>query len=135
MTHEIKKLDAKGLREFGIVTGAIVCALFGLFFPWLLDTRIPLWPWIIGAVLGIWALLAPATLEPVYRGWMRIGILIGSVTTPLILGIVFFLVLLPMGVVMRLLRHDPMSRDLDIDAPSYRVPSHKLDAKNMERPF
>jgi O-antigen/teichoic acid export membrane protein len=135
MKHEIKSLDRKGLREFGIVTGAIVAVLFGLFFPWLLATRIPLWPWILAGVLVTWALLAPGSLEPVYRGWMRFGLLIGSITTPLILGIVFFLLIMPMGLVMRTFRYDPLSRALDKEAASYRVPSRKPDAKSIERPF
>lgn len=133
--HEIKQLDAKGLREFGLVTGAIVAGLFGLFLPWLFDFGVPLWPWILAAVLSLWALIAPATLEPVYRAWMRIGLLIGLVTTPLILGAVFFVVVLPTGVLMRLFGHDPMARELDKGAGTYRVPSRRIEAKNLERPF
>jgi len=133
--HEIKQLDAKGLREFGFVTGAIVAGLFGLFFPWLLDSGTPLWPWTLALILALWALIAPVTLEPIYRGWMRMGLMIGSVTTPLILGIVFFLVVLPTGLVMRLFGHDPMARELNDEASTYRVPSHEIEVKNMERPF
>ena len=133
--HEIKRLDAKGLREFGLITGAIVAGLFGLFLPWLFDFGVPFWPWILAAVLGLWALIAPATLEPVYRVWMRIGLLLGSVTTPLILGAAFFVVVLPTGVVMRLLGHDPMARKLRDDARTYRVPSRRIEAKNLEKPF
>jgi hypothetical protein len=135
MQHEIRHLDRKGLREFGIVTGAIVAGLFGLFFPWLLEIELPLWPWILAAVLIGWALLAPATLQPVYRGWMRVGLLIGTVTTPLILGIAFLALFVPTGLIMRALGRDPMARELDDRIPSYRVPSHERDAKHMERPF
>ncbi len=133
--HEIKQLDAKGLREFGLVTGGIVAGLFGLFLPWLFDSGIPVWPWILAVILALWAIIAPNTLEPVYRVWMRIGFLTGSVTTPLILGFVFFLVVLPTALVMRLIGHDPMARQLDEGVPTYRVPSQKIEAKNLERPF
>jgi hypothetical protein len=135
MQHEIKHLNEKELREFGIVTGAIVAGLFGLFIPWLLEAKMPLWPWILAAVLTVWALVAPATLQPVYRVWMRFGMLIGSVTTPLVLGIAFFVMFLPTGLIMRAFGRDPMARKLDDHAPTYRVPSHKIHAKNMERPF
>ena len=135
MKHEIKALDRNGLREFGIVTGAIVAVLFGLLLPWLLGTRIPLWPWVLAGILVAWALVAPGSLGPVYRVWMRFGLLIGSVTTPLILGIVFFLLIMPMGLVMRAFGHDPLSRALDEEAASYRVPSQKTDAESIERPF
>ena len=133
--HEIAKLDTKGLREFGLVTGGIIAVLFGLFFPWLLEYPIPLWPWILFGVLAVWALVAPDTLAPVYRGWMRFGLMLSKVTTPLILGIVFFLVVLPMGLVMRLFRRDPMARRFDSGMMSYRVPSHKRSKQHMERPF
>lgn len=133
--HEIPELDRKGLREFGLVTGAIVAALFGLFFPWLLNTQIPLWPWVIGAVLVIWAIAAPATLQPVYRLWMKLGLLLSKITTPLILGIVFFLVIFPMGITMRLFGRDPMARRFDENVNSYRKESHKRLKEHMEKPY
>ncbi|MGW8367644.1 MAG: hypothetical protein ACWGPN_03060 [Gammaproteobacteria bacterium] len=40
------KAGRKELREFGLVTGAMVAGLFGIFFPWLLEYPWPVWPWI-----------------------------------------------------------------------------------------
>jgi Kef-type K+ transport system membrane component KefB len=134
-THPFPELDRKGLREFGIVTGGIVAVLFGLFFPWLLERDLPLWPWVFASALALWALMAPQSLRPVYRLWMRLGLLLSLVTTPVILGIVFFFVILPMALVMRLTGHDPMARRFDDRAKSYRVPSHPPKRENMERPF
>ena len=132
--HSIPELDRKGLRDFGLVTGAIVAALFGLFFPWLLERSLPLWPWALFAVLGIWGLLAPMSLRPVYRVWMRFGLLMSRVTTPLIMGIVFFLMITPMALVLKLLGKDAMARKLD-NSISYRVPSRKPPIENLKRPF
>jgi hypothetical protein len=132
--HEIKELDRKGLREFGLTTGGIVAVLFGLFFPWLLERPIPRWPWVIAGVLAAWGLLAPMSLRPVYKGWMRFGILLSKVTTPLIMGIVFFLVVTPMGLVRRATGNDSLGRRFEKTA-SYRVPSPKPPAKNLEKPF
>ena len=50
--HVIPELDRKGLRDFGLSTGGIVAALFGIFFPWLLERPWPLWPWIVLGLLG-----------------------------------------------------------------------------------
>jgi Saxitoxin biosynthesis operon protein SxtJ len=133
--HEIAELDRRGLRDFGLVTGAIFMALFGLFFPWMLEIAIPIWPWVLGGVLAVWGLAAPATLKPVYRAWMRVGLLLNRITTPIVLGVVFFLVIFPTGLVMRLFGRDPMARRLDDDVKSYRVPSSKAAKENMERPF
>ena len=132
--HEIKELDRRGLREFGLTTGAIVAVLFGLFFPWLLERPIPRWPWVLAGALILWALAAPATLRPVYRGWMQIGLLLSKVTTPLIMGVVFFLVVTPMGLIRRLIGKDAMERRFN-GAASYRVASHKAPPKNLEKPF
>lgn len=132
--HAIPELDRKGLREFGLTTGGIVAVLFGLLFPWLLERPWPRWPWLIFAVLAVWGLAAPLTLRPVYQGWMRFGLLMSRVTTPLIMGIVFFLVVTPMGIVRRMLGRDSLARRFD-DSPSYRVPSRKAPVKNLEKPF
>ena len=134
-TTTIPELDAGGLRSFGLTTGAIFAGLFGLLFPWVFDRNLPLWPWILFAVLALWALIAPSTLRVVYRGWMRLGLLISRVTTPLVLGIVFYLLIAPVGLVRRLFGRDPMARAFDPDASSYRVESEKYSKENLENPY
>ncbi len=133
--HEIPELDRKGLRDFGLVTGGIFVALFGLFFPWVLELSFPTWPWVLGGILAIWGLAAPATLRPIYRVWMKFGLLLSKITTPIVLGIVFFLVIFPTGLVMRSFGRDPMKRQIDSEVTSYRVPSNKQPKETMERPF
>lgn len=132
--HEIPELDRKGLREFGLVTGGIVAGLFGLFFPWLLERSLPLWPWIVCGVLGVWGLIAPLSLRPVYRGWMRFGLMLSKVTTPLIMGIVFFVVITPVALILKIVGNDPMARKFD-DSESYRVPTKKAPTENLEKPY
>ncbi len=133
--HTIPELDRKGLREFGLVTGGMVAGLFGLGFPLIFGLSYPIWPWVIGGGLAVWALLAPGSLKPVYKLWMRFGLLLGRVTTPIILGIVFYLIIAPTGLVMRVFNRDPMARNLDDKIDSYRVPSSKPPRENMEKPF
>jgi hypothetical protein len=133
--HGIPQLDRKGLRDFGITTGALIAALFGLLFPWLLNLDFPIWPWLLFGLLTALGLIIPQALGPVYKGWMRFGLLLSRITTPLVLGIVFFGMVLPMGLIMRLGRRDPMARKFDRSLPSYRVTSNKPSRDNMERPF
>jgi hypothetical protein len=135
LSDAIPELDRKGMREFGLTTGVIVAGLFGLFFPWILDRSIPSWPWIVCGVLIFLALVAPTSLRPIYRGWMRFGLVMARVTTPLILGLAFFLVITPTAAVWRLLGTDPMARGFDAHAESYRVRSAKSTAKTMEKPY
>jgi len=131
----IPELDQKGLREFALVTGGIVAVLFGLVLPWLIGLNYPVWPWGVGGGLVAWGLVAPATLRPVYRIWMRFGLILNRITTPLILGVVFYLLIAPVGLAMRLLRRDPMARRLDDETTSFRVASRKAPKQNMEKPF
>ena len=135
MTHQIPELDAGGLRRFALVTGATLVVLFGLALPWLLDVGYPLWPWIVAFVLAIWGLTAPSTLRPVYQTWMRFGLVMNRVVTPIVLGLVYFLVITPVGVVMKLFRWDPMARTFDSTQQTYRVTSTKAPRENMERPY
>ncbi|MDJ0656332.1 MAG: SxtJ family membrane protein [Xanthomonadales bacterium] len=133
--HTIPELDAKGLREFAFVTSAAVVILFGLLLPWLFGFAWPRWPWILAVLLVVWGLVAPASLQPVYRTWMRFGLLLSMITTPIIMAIVFYLIVTPTGLIRRLFgSQDPMARKLDQEE-SYRIPSKKAPAKNMERPF
>lgn len=134
MQVTIPVLDKRGLREFGFTTGAIIAGLFGILFPYLFERDWPLWPWIVFGVFSMWALLAPTSLNPVYRGWMRLGILLSKVTTPIVLTLAFAIAILPAAIIMRLLRHDPMRREFrDID--SYRVQSTRPSIENMEKPY
>ena len=132
--HVIPELDRKGLREFGLVTGAIVAVLFGLFFPWILDRPIPRWPWVIFGVLGVMGLVAPMALNPVYKTWMRFGLIMSKIMTPLIMGIIFYIVITPVGLFRRVFAKDPLARTFD-DTDSYRVPSKKTSAESLERPY
>ena len=138
--HVIPELDRKGLREFGIVTGAIVAVLFGLFFPWLLDRPLslwppqPQWPWIIFGVLAGMGLIVPMALNPVYKIWMRFGLMMSKIMTPLIMSIVFYIVITPVGLFRKVFAKDSLAREFD-DNESYRVPSKKPSVKNLERPY
>ena len=132
----IPELDNKGLRKFGITTGIIVVVLFAVFFPWVFDAAsMPVWPWIVAGLLWLPALLIPGSLQPVYRGWMKIGHAIGWVNTRIILGLVFYVFVLPMGLVMRLFGKDPMARKFDKSATSYRVNSVSEPKDRLEKPY
>lgn len=136
MTMEIPILDKAGLRKFGLMTGAIVVALFAFFFPWVFDmTSMPRWPWVIAVLLWVSAMLMPSVLHPIYINWMKIGLVLGWINTRIILGILFYIMILPMGLIMRLLGHDPMVRKKDKAATSYRIQSQSEAKNRMEKPY
>jgi hypothetical protein len=149
--HEIPQLDRKGLREFGVSTGAIIIGLFGLFFPWLFSeisfkhtydfwgSISPIvslhWPFILGGTLILWGLVAPMSLKLIHDIWMKFGLMMSKVMTPLIMGIVFYLVFFPASILKRIFGKDSMSRELDHSADTYRVISKDNPVKNLEKPF
>jgi hypothetical protein len=65
--------------------------------------------WAIGAALILFGLVLPDALRPVYRVWMGLALALSKVTTPVFLGIVYFGILTPIGVVRRLFRHDALT--------------------------
>jgi hypothetical protein len=135
MKGDIQALDARGYRRFGLTTGAILAALFGVLVPWVFDLGYPLWPWLLGGVLAVWALVAPLSLKPVYLGWMKFGTVMNWINTRLILGILFYGLFVPFGLVMRLFGKDPMHRRLDRTRATYKVKSRNEPRDNVERPF
>jgi hypothetical protein len=64
----------------------------------------------LGAALLLGGLVVPARLGPVYRGWMSLAKAISKVTTPIVMSVIFFLVLTPSGLLVRLFGHRPLAR-------------------------
>lgn len=135
MFHEIPKLDKKGLREFGLLTGIIIALLFGLILPLLWGHNLPLVPWILSIVLGSLALLIPKALSPIYQVWMRIAQVLAWVNSRVILGIIFFVLVTPMALIMKLLKRDPLTRKFEFRRESYRVSSQIKNKLSMEKPY
>jgi len=133
--HEIPQLDRAGLRRFGLLFGGFVVLVFGVALAWLFGYGFTVWPWLVGIGFASWALAAPATIDPFYRAWMRFAFLLNALITRIVLGFVFYLVVWPIGAVMRLRGRDPMRRTLDPHAPSYRILSAKISSSDMKRPF
>ena len=133
-THSIPELDRKGLRNFALSNGAIIAVLFGIFLPWLFEFGRPVWPWILALALAVAGLTIPMSLRPVYRGWMRFALLLSKITTPIIMGIIYYLVITPIGLFRRLFARDAMARNKD-DSSSYRVASRKPAPGSLKRPF
>ncbi len=135
MAQSIEKLDAPGYRKFGLTTGAILVVLFGLLIPWIFDLNYAQWPWWLGGGLAATGLLVPMALQPIYVGWMKFGNMMNWINTRLILGALFYLVFLPIGLVLRLFGKDSMHRKLNSSIRSYRVISPPESKDNVERPY
>ena len=133
--ESIPELDASGLRKFGLTFALIIAGAFGLLIPWIFNLEIRWWPWIVAVIFVIWSLAVANTMGPFYRLWMRFGLVLNAITSRIILGIVFYLLILPMGLIMRLRKNDPMARTWNRNSASYRTPSQKPKENQMEKPY
>jgi len=126
--------DRKGLRQFGLVVGGVFAAI-GLW-PLLVRAEAPrLWSLALGMLLVIPALVAPRSLTHVHRAWMAAAEGLGWMNTHILLSVIFYGLMMPIGIIRRRLGHDPMQRRFDPDATTYRVPKLPRPAVHMTRQF
>jgi Saxitoxin biosynthesis operon protein SxtJ len=77
--------------------------------------------WLVAGV-GFLEFVRPGFMRPIYVLWMALALPIGWTVSHLLLLAVYYLVLTPIGLIMRLLRHDPLERRFDRLAKSYWTP-------------
>jgi hypothetical protein len=135
VSDRISELDDRGLRDFALTMAAIVAVLFGLVLPWVLNVGWPMWPWIFAAVFAFWGFTHPASLSTVYRLWMKFGLVLNRITTPLVLAMVFFLVFTPIALFMRIIGRNTMARRAVKSATTYRKASRARGKESMEKPY
>jgi hypothetical protein len=130
----VTQTSERELRTFGLLLGALLVVIFGLL-PFFREQRLRLWPFILAAGLWIVALIAPRALAWPHRFWSLLGEGLGWLNTRVILGTFFFLILVPAGLLMRLLGHDPLSRSFDSSLKTYAVPCERRSRESMGNPY
>ena len=94
-------------RSFGIVF--FVVFLLIALYPLTYGGEIRIWSLIISILFLILGLLNSKILAPLNKIWFKFGILLGRIVSPLIMGIIFFLVVTPVGLIMRFLGKDVLN--------------------------
>lgn len=94
-------------RKFGITVGTAFLALAGIL--WWRGRGAAPWLGSLGALLALAGVLIPTRLGPVQRAWMGLAHLLSKVTTPVFMSIIYFLVLAPIGLVMRMAGRNPIA--------------------------
>jgi hypothetical protein len=101
------RLSAAEGRKFGLTVGAAFAVLATISWWRGHETTV----YVLGGLatlLILAGLVVPGQLGPVQRGWMGLALLISKVTTPVFMGIVFFIVIAPVGLLMRLFGRNPI---------------------------
>jgi hypothetical protein len=99
-------IQASSNRGFGLVFAAFF--LIVALAPLRKHEPLREWAFVTGAAFLTVAILLPALLQPLNRLWTRLGFLLGRISTPAVMGLLFFLVFIPVAVLFRLFGKDPL---------------------------
>jgi hypothetical protein len=135
MENDNAAVNAQELRKFGFIFAGILIFIFGLLLPYWLHGRIRVWPIYIGLPIALLAAVAPTWLRPLYVVWMKFGAVMGFVNTRIIMFVLFYGMLTPIGWLLRLLGKDLLAQKLSSEQISYRVQSQSYPKEHMEKPY
>ncbi len=121
-------------RKFGLTVGGAFLALGGLLW-WRGRPSGAFVCLALGGALALAGLIVPARLGLVYRVWMGFAHLLSRVTTPIFMGVVYFLILTPTGGIMRLFGRNPIRRPLSEGSFWVRRPARDGQRGKMEHQF
>ena len=121
-----ESISKKQLREFGFLIGFGFPILIGLLLPLLTGHEFRAWTLFIGIPSFILGILKPSFLFYPYKSWMKLGLALGWINSRIILGLVYFMILLPISLIMRIFGYDPL-RKKKSGEKSYR--ENKKDLK------
>jgi hypothetical protein len=110
-------IEGSSDRTFGLVFAGVFLAAGVL--PGLRGGELRLWAIAASALVFVVSLAIPAVLHPANLAWTKFGLLLHTIVSPIALGVVFFCVAMPTGVVLRLLGKDLLGLKYDKTAKSY----------------
>src|SRR6266566_271158 len=129
------KFSREELRRFGLILASGVALMLGVVVPGVRRMPFPLWPWVVAATLVGLALLVPRALVPIHIIWDRVTHFINWTLSHLALALIYYVVVMPMGLATRFAGKDLLKRRFERHGQTYRVPSQIPDSKHMEKPF
>jgi hypothetical protein len=124
MAHENlnreQHVEGSSDRSFGLVFAGLflVIAIYPLFN----GEAMRWWSSGVAIAFALVALVKPALLAGLNRLWIKLGVLLGKIVSPIALGILFYGVFTPLGLVMRLAGKDPLRLKFSPEADSYWIP-------------
>lgn len=106
-------------RQFGFVFAAVFAAI-GLL-PLLGGNSLRWWALALAVVFLAITLVHARLLRPFNRVWFRFGLLLHAIVSPVVMGLIFFVAVTPVGLAMRALGKDVLKLRFDADASSYWI--------------
>ncbi|WP_435089476.1 SxtJ family membrane protein [Candidatus Pelagibacter bacterium nBUS_30] len=113
-------------KNFGVVF-FIVFLIVGLF-PLINDQEMKVWSLLVSLIFLILGLINSTILTPLNKIWFKFGILLGKIVSPIIMGMIFFLVVTPIGILMKILKKDLLNLKYNNDQ-SYWIEKNEPKSK------
>ena len=144
MITKYQKPKVSELRSFGLLFGVFFILVLGIVIPMLRQefsalfsslSLWPRWPWAVGGIVMAWAVIHPASLHLLQRPWMVFADVAGWINTRIIMFLLFYFLILPIGFIMRLFGYAPMQRKIDKQLESYRNVRKAQDRDHMRHPY
>lgn len=132
----VSKNNTAALRQFGLAMALLLTLLFFVVIPWISESEPVYWFAVVVLFLLIAALIHPRLLFWPYRGWMVIASLLNYVNTRVIMAIAYFLLIVPIGLLMKSIGKLQYTRRPVREASTYWVSRHQSpDKNNLKEPF
>ena len=125
----------QSLRTFGLMVAGLFAGIFGLLLPFIAHKHTPIWPFALAGIILLPSIFKPIALKGAYVVWMKLGNGLGWINTRIILSAIFYLLITPMGVILRLFGYNALQPKFDKSATSYFHQVNPKDKNHMERPF
>ena len=106
-------------KSFGVVFSIVF--LIVALYPLITFADLRIWALVVSIIFFLLAFLAPKILVLPNKLWFKFGLLIGSIVAPIVMAFIYFVTVLPTGLIMRLLGKDLLKQKLDKNAKSYWV--------------
>ena len=126
------KIKMSSNRNFGLVF--FVVFLIFSFWPLTYDGSIRIWFAIISLIFLILGLMNSKLLTPLNKLWFKFGIILGAIIAPISMGVVFFLVITPIGLTMRIMGKDLINSKYDRRKETYWI-KRTTSIGSMKRQF
>jgi Mg2+/Co2+ transporter CorB len=118
-SHTIKDTERSSPKSFGIVF--FIVFLIIALYPLTNSEGLRIWALVTSFVFLLLAFIAPKTLSIPNMLWFKFGLLLGSIIAPIVMALVYFVSVLPTGLIMRLLGKDLLKQKLDKNVKSYWI--------------
>jgi large-conductance mechanosensitive channel len=119
-------------RNFGLVF--FIVFLIVSIWPLTYDEPVRFWSAIISSVFLILGLMNSKLLTPLNKLWFKFGMILGAIVSPVVMGVVFFLVVTPIGLIMKIMGKDLLNKKYDKKKRTYWIKRDQLIG-TMKRQF